>query len=176
MLVRFQELVKLSGNHPPVLTPPSQQDSSAEELADSALETNSSSPTLPSGFTIPLADPHIERTTSSVYCFMLSLPYSQPTQTLHKPQTAHNSKSVEYCEKFQQVNSAHFLSYRQRKWKQFQRVCGYLLPPGILTFLQLNVTVSQGCLDHIGEFILLQLAPTVIFTTLQLFQPAKQRC
>lgn len=78
-----------------MLTPPSQQDSSAEELADSALETNSSSPTLPSGFTIPLADPHIERASSSVYCFMLSLPYSQPTQTLHEPQTAHNSKSVE---------------------------------------------------------------------------------
>ncbi len=49
----------MSGNPPHVLTPPSQQDSSAEELADSALETNSSSPTLPSGFTIPLAYPHI---------------------------------------------------------------------------------------------------------------------
>lgn len=79
---------------------PSQQDIQAEELADSALEKTSSCPTPPSGFTIPQTAPHIRRPSSAVYCFMLSPPYSQPTRTLHEPQTAHNNKSVVYCEKF----------------------------------------------------------------------------
>jgi len=56
--IKFQELVKLSGNPPAVLTLLSQQDSKAEELADSALETNSSCPTPLSGFTIPQTAPH----------------------------------------------------------------------------------------------------------------------
>lgn len=92
------------------------------------------------------------------------------------PKLHTTAKVLSTVKRFNRLIQPIFLRYRQRKWKLFQSVWGYLLPPGILTFLQLNITVRQGCLNHIGEFILLQLALPVIFTTLQLFQPVKQRC
>jgi len=59
----------------------------------------------------------IRRPSSAVYCFMLSPPCSQPTRTLHDPQTVHN-KSVVYCGKlytsFRLIQPSS-LCYRQEK-------------------------------------------------------------